>query len=179
MRILWAGATAGLAAALLFGVAQGPAWAAGEKATAEIKDKDGKSLGKAEIVATSGGALIKLKLTGLAPGPHAIHFHETGTCEGDLATAGAIYNPLGAAHGLLAEDGPMAGDLPNIHADASGAVEVELLSPFITMSKDAEESIFDTDGTALVIFEKADDHLTDPEGNAGARVACGVVAAAK
>jgi Cu-Zn family superoxide dismutase len=168
-----------LAAALVFGVAQRPASAAGEKATGELKDKDGKSLGTAEIVATSAGALIKLKLTGLPPGPHAIHLHETGTCEGDLASAGAIYNPLGAAHGLLAEDGPMAGDLTNIYADASGQVEVELLSPFVNLSKDAEESIFDADGSALVIFEKADDHQTDPEGNAGARIACGAITLAK
>jgi Cu-Zn family superoxide dismutase len=73
----------------------------------------------------------------------------------------------------------MAGDLTNIYADASGQVEVELLSPFVNLSKDAEESIFDADGSALVIFEKADDHQTDPEGNAGARIACGAITLAK
>ncbi len=129
MRIWWSGAMAVAAAALVFGLAQGPASAAGDKATGEIKDRDGKSLGTVEIVATSAGALIKLKLTGLPAGPHAIHFHETGTCEGDLSSAGAIYNPLGATHGLLSEEGPMAGDLTNIHADASGQVEAELLEP--------------------------------------------------
>jgi superoxide dismutase, Cu-Zn family len=179
MRIWWSGAMAVVAAALAFGVTQGPAWAAGDKATGEIKDRDGKSLGTAEIVATSAGALIKLKLTGLPAGPHAIHFHETGTCEGDLSSAGAIYNPLGASHGFLSEEGPMAGDLTNIHADATGQVEAELLSPFVNLSKDAEESIFDADGTSLVIFEKADDHQTDPEGNSGARIACGAITLAK
>ena len=179
MRIWWSGAMAVTAAAIVFGLTLDPASAAGEKASGEIKDKEGKSLGNAEIVATSAGALIKLKLTGLPPGPHAIHLHETGTCEGDLASAGAIYNPLGAAHGLLSEEGPMAGDLTNIYVAASGEVEVELLSPFINLSKDAEESIFDADGTALVIFEKADDHQTDPEGNAGARIACGAIKLAK
>jgi superoxide dismutase, Cu-Zn family len=154
-------------------------WAAGEKASVEVKDRDGKSLGTAEIQATPAGALIKLKLTGLPPGAHAIHVHETGTCEGDFASAGAIFNPLGAAHGFLTEDGPMAGDLPNVFAAASGELEAELLSTHLPMTKDGDESIFDTDGAALVIFEKADDHETDPEGNSGARIACGTISLAK
>jgi Cu-Zn family superoxide dismutase len=73
----------------------------------------------------------------------------------------------------------MVGDLTNLFVDASGQAEVELLSPFVTLSKDAEESIFDGDGTSLVIFEKADDYLAEAEGNAGARIACGVIPAAK
>jgi Cu-Zn family superoxide dismutase len=168
-----------VAVALVFSLTLNPVSAAGEKVTGEIKDKDGKSLGTAEIMATSAGALIKLKLAGLPPGPHAIHFHETGKCDGDLSSAGAIYNPLGATHGLLSEEGPMAGDLTNIYADATGQVEAELLSPFVSLSKDAEESIFDADGAALVIFEKADDHQTDPEGGAGARIACGAMTLTK
>jgi Cu-Zn family superoxide dismutase len=166
-------------AALVFGVAQGPASAAGEKASAALKDKDGKTLGTAEIVATAAGTLIKFKLTGLPPGQHAVHVHETGKCEGDFSSAGAIYNPLGASHGFLSEEGPMAGDLTNIRADATGQVEADLLSPFVTLSNDAEDSIFDADGTALVIFEKADDYQSDPEGNAGARIACGAITLAK
>ena len=166
--------------AIALAVALGsPAWAAAQKASAEIKDRGGKSLGAVEIVGTAAGALVKVKLTGLPPGAHGFHFHEQGACEGDLASAGAIYNPLGAVHGFLNEEGPMVGDLTNLFADASGQVEVELLSPFMTLSQDAEETIFDADGTSLVIFEKGDDYVSDPEGNAGARIACGRVTAGK
>jgi Cu-Zn family superoxide dismutase len=160
-----------LAAAIALGPA--PAFSAGEKAAAEITDRDGKSLGKVEIVATAAGALMRIKLGGLPAGPHGFHVHETGKCEGDFSSAGAIYNPLGAAHGFMSEEGPMVGDLTNLIADAAGNIETELLSPFLTLNKDAEESVFDADGSALVIFEKADDYETDPEGNAGARIACG------
>lgn len=169
----------GLAVLLMAACGSTTGFAAGEKAAAEIKDQGGKTLGTAEIVAARGGALIKLKLSGLPPGPHAIHFHELGACEGDFSGAGAIHNPLGAQHGFLNEDGPMAGDLPNIFASASGDVEVEILSPTVTLSPDTEDQILDADGTSIVIFEKADDHLTEPEGNAGARIACGIVGPAK
>jgi Cu-Zn family superoxide dismutase len=166
-------------AAIVWGGISRPAMAGGEKATAEIKDRDGKSLGTAEIVGTAAGALVKVKLKGLAPGPHGFHFHEAGKCEGDFASAGGIYNPLGAVHGFLNEEGPMVGDLTNLFVDSSGSVEVELLSPFVTLSKEAEESIFDADGTSLVIFEKADDYTAEPEGGASARIACGAIAMAK
>jgi len=175
MRKVWSLA---LGAALVASPAA-EVFAAGEKAVAEIKDASGKSLGTAEVVTARGGALIKIKLAGLPPGPHGIHFHEMGSCEADFAGAGSIHNPLGSQHGFLNEDGPMAGDLPNIFANASGEVEAELLSPFVTLSPDTEEQLLDADGTSIVIFEKADDHLTDPEGEAGARIACGTLGAAK
>ena len=94
MRMSSSIAAALVACAAVFSLLPVPAWAAGDKASAEIKDGSGKSLGTAEIQATPAGALIKLKLAGLPPGPHAIHVHETGTCEGNFASAGAIYNPL-------------------------------------------------------------------------------------
>ena len=152
-----------------------PANAAGEKASAEIKDGTGKNLGKIEILGTQAGALLKVKLSGLSPGAHAIHFHDTGTCEGDFESAGGIYNPVGAGHGFLAEDGPMAGDLPNLFVPASGEVEADLLNSWVTLNKTAEENIFDEDGTALVIFEKPDDYGLELDADFGARVACGVV----
>jgi Cu-Zn family superoxide dismutase len=152
---------------------------AAEKTSVEMKSRDGKSLGTIDISRTAAGALLHVKLAGLPPGIHGFHFHETGKCEGDFATAGEIYNPLGAVHGFLNDEGPMAGDLPNLFVDASGQVEVELLSPFITLSKDAEESIFDADGTSVLIFEKPDDYLSESNGNAGAPIACGIVPPAK
>ena len=73
----------------------------------------------------------------------------------------------------------MAGELPNIHAANSGDVRSELLNHFITLSKNAEEPLLDEDGVSIVIFEKASDHVTEPDGNAGARIACGVIAPSK
>lgn len=155
------------------------AFALGERGGAEIKAKGGATLGNIAIVETTAGILLKIRLKGLPPGAHGFQVHDTGKCEGDFASAGAVYNPLGAKHGYLNEEGPMAGDLPNLIANAAGEVDVEVLSPFVTLNKDAEETIFDNDGASFVIFEKADDYASDPEGNAGARIACGVITPAK
>ena len=163
------------AAALSSGAALG----LGEKASVDVKGRDGRELGKAKVTETSAGILIRLHLKGLLPGVHAIHLHETGKCDGNFESAGGIVNPLGNKHGFLNEDGPMAGDLPNIFVPASGEVEIEMLAPFVTLSKESEDSLLDADGAALVIFERADDYLTDPSGNAAARIGCGVLVAAK
>lgn len=162
-------------ALLMAPLASSPAEAMGERATAELKDRGGKSLGTVELVETMAGVLMSVRLKGLPPGPHGFHIHDTGKCDGDFASAGAIYNPLGAKHGFLNEEGPMAGDLSNLIAGPAGDVDVEILSPFVTLNKAAEESIFDANGSSIVVFEKADDHQSEPEGNAGARIACGVV----
>lgn len=150
--------------------------AASERANVEIKSKDGKALGNIVVTETTAGALIAVKLTGLPPGLHGFHIHETGKCEGDFASAGAILNPLGAKHGFTNEEGPMAGDLPNLIVPASGEIEVELITSLISLSASAEESVFDGDGTSFVIFEKGDNYASDPEGDAGARIACGIFA---
>lgn len=165
--------------AVILAIVAHPALAVGEKALADIKGRDGKELGKIRVIETTAGVLIKVKLAGLKPGAHGFQLHETGKCDGDFASAGKILNPLGARHGFLHEEGPMVGNLPNLFASASGEVEVELLSPFVTLSKDSEESLFDADGTAFVIFDGEDDYKSEPEGSAGARIACGVVATAK
>ena len=169
----------GLAAAAAVLVCFGPASAValGEKTAVEMKDRGGKSLGTVTLLETTAGTLLKVQLKGLPPGPHGFQIHEVGKCDGDFSSAGAIYNPLGAKHGFLSEEGPMVGDLPNLIAGANGQVEAELLSPFVTLSKDAEESLFDADGSSILILERADDYLTDPDGNAGAAIACGVIAA--
>ncbi len=150
--------------------------AVGDKTQVDVKDRSGKSLGSITLLETTAGTLLKVKIGGLPRGPHGFQIHEMGKCEGDFISAGAIYNPLGAKHGYLSEEGPMVGDLPNLIAGANGEVEAELLSPFVTLSKDAEESLFDADGSAILIYERADDYLTDPDGNAGAPIACGVIA---
>lgn len=149
--------------------------AAGEQATAHIKLANGQDAGVVTLTEATSGVLLKFDLKGLKPGPHGVHVHDAGDCSGDLSAAGAIYNPLGAKHGFLHDEGPMAGDLPNIHADASGVVLAEVLSPFLTLSKEAEDSLFDDNGSSIVIFDQADDYQTDPDGNAGAAIACGKI----
>ncbi len=148
-------------------------------AIAEMKARDGKSLGTIRLTETTAGLLISVKLKGLPSGPRGFHVNEAGKCDGDFASAGAIYNPLGAKHGLLNEDGPMAGDLPNLFVPANGEVEVELVSHFLTLSKQTDVTLLDADGAAFIIRERPDDYLTDPDGNTGARIACGIIVPAK
>lgn len=148
----------------------------GEAASAKVKLTNGTEAGTITLSETNAGILIRYDLQGLAPGPHAIHVHETGKCEGDFASAGTIHNPLGAGHGYLSEEGPMSGDLPNIYAASDGKAKGEFLSSLLSLNKETEDSLFDSDGSSFVVFEKADDYMTDPEGEAGARIACGVIA---
>lgn len=164
-----------IGATLVMLLALAPVQPAHAAARTEIKGRDGKSLGAVRMIETTAGLLISVKLKGLPPGPHGFHVYEVGKCEGDFASAGAIYNPLGAKHGLLNDDGPMAGDLPNLFVTASGDVEVELVSHFITLSKQVDETLLDADGSALLVREKPDDYRTDPDGGTGARIACGVI----
>ena len=168
-------AVAGLAAALLVPTLPYAALAVGETATAVLKLADGKEAGTVSLTEGAAGVLLKFDLKGLPPGAHAVHVHETGKCDGDLTSAGAIYNPLGAKHGFMHDEGPMAGDLPNIYAGSDGSVVAEVLSPFLTLSTEAEDSLFDADGAAIVVQEKADDYKSDPDGGAGSRLACGAI----
>ena len=154
-----------------------PVYAAGETATAVMKLADGKDAGLITLTEATSGVLIKFDLKGLPPGKHGLQVHETGKCEADFVSAGGIYNPLGAKHGFLDDEGPMAGDLPNIYAAADGTAVGEVLSPFLTLSKEAEETLFDNDKTAILVFAKGDNYTTDPDGEVGPRIACGVVVA--
>jgi superoxide dismutase, Cu-Zn family len=163
----------------LAAVAAAPALALGGRAVSDLKTVDGRDAGSIKMIETTAGVLLRIKVKGLTPGVHALHIHEAGKCEGDFTSSGGIYNPLGAKHGYLNDEGPMVGDLPNLFIGPTGEAEVELLSPFVTLNREAEETIFDADGTSFVIFEKADDYLSDPDGNAGSRVACGVIAPLK
>jgi Cu-Zn family superoxide dismutase len=168
---------AGAAALLL--LTMGPAEALGRKAVADMRSRDGRELGRVQLVETIAGVLLRVRLRGVPVGARGLHIVESGRCDGDFASAGAIYNPVNAKHGFLNEEGPMAGDLPNIYVQASGVVEVDVLNPFVTLKKDAEESLLDSDGSAIVIRERADDYRSEPDGNAGARIACGVIVAVK
>lgn len=140
-----------------------------------LKDAQGKTLGEATLRDSPAGVLVKLDLVGVPTGPHAFHIHAVGKCEApDFMTAGGHFNPTTMKHGLLATGGPHAGDMPNLFVPADGKLSVEVLDPNVTLAAGAK-SLFDADGSALVLHATADDYTTDPAGNAGGRIACGVV----
>jgi Cu-Zn family superoxide dismutase len=146
-----------------------------ETATAELLSGEGKSLGKLTLAQESEGVRISGHLTGLSAGPHAFHIHGVGQCHGpDFKTAGAHFNPYEKKHGTQSKDGPHAGDLPNFTAQADGSAEIDCLAALVTL-KTGKNSLLGASGTCLVIHERPDDEMTDPTGNAGNRVACGVI----
>jgi Cu-Zn family superoxide dismutase len=145
-----------------------------QKAFATLKDASGKEVGKAVFTATPSGALLDLNLTAAQPGVHALHIHAVGKCEGpDFKSAGPDFNPDQTKHGIMNPEGPHAGDLPNIHVPADGKLEVEFLDPVVTIPQEA--ALLDTDGSSIAIHANPDDYKTDPDGNAGAGIACGVI----
>jgi len=144
-------------------------------ATALLQDAAGKPVGTAAFSAGPGGVQVKVKVSGLKPGPHGFHVHAAGLCEGpDFKTAAGHFNPSGKKHGLDSPAGHHGGDLPNLVVGADGTGEATATLAGVTLGE-GETSLFHAGGTALVIHADADDGKTDPSGNSGARIACGVV----
>ena len=152
-----------------------------KEATAEFIDKESKPVGSAMLTEGPNGVAIFLDLNGLPPGPKAIHIHTVGTCEdpeaGFVASKGHL-NPDGKEHGLMNPKGPDAGDLPNLVVLDDGSVQVEMFTPLASLGgAEGRATMLDEDGAALVIHINRDDHITQPIGGAGPRIACGVVKA--
>lgn len=144
--------------------------------TVEMMNSDGDMIGTAELTENEEGVTILLGLQDLEPGTKAIHFHETGQCDApDFESAGGHFNPTDASHGLDHPEGPHAGDLPNIEIGEDGTINDELVAENVSMTSGEENSLVREGGTSLVVHESADDGETQPSGDSGARIACGIV----
>jgi Cu-Zn family superoxide dismutase len=149
--------------------------ASAQVASAPLKNAEGKEIGSANLTQTPHGVLINLSVKGLPPGEHAFHVHAVGKCEPPFTSAGGHFNPQNKKHGMLAAEGYHAGDMPNLHIPQSGDLAVEILNANITLEKGKPNSVFDADGSAVVIHAGSDDYKSDPAGDAGGRIACGVI----
>ena len=149
--------------------------AAGPSAVATLKDAGGKDVGTATFTAAKGGVKVRVAVKGLPPGRHGIHIHGAGKCDPpDFTTAGGHFNPFAKHHGLRSPEGAHAGDMPNLIVGERGRAKATLFAKGATLGA-GEGSLFGPEGTALVIHAGPDDQRTDPAGNSGARIACGVI----
>jgi Cu-Zn family superoxide dismutase len=147
-------------------------------ASATIIDGSGATVGSARFTEDATGRLhVNVQVHGLTEGQHGIHLHAIGSCIGpSFASAGGHHNPFGAKHGLENPDGPHAGDLPNLEVNVAGHGRLQATTDRATLAF-GQAALLDADGSALIIHASPDDQLTDPTGNSGGRVACGVIAA--
>ena len=142
-------------------------------ATAQLMGPDGHAMGTVTLIEGPNGVLVQADVTGLSPGGHGFHIHAVGACEPDFSAAGDHFNPEGIGHGFMQEGGWHAGDLPNIYAAADGTARADFFTAAVTLTPGAENSIFDADGSAIIVHAKPDSYGESP--GAGDRVACGVI----
>ena len=145
-------------------------------AKAAMLDKEGSEIGFALLTQAPTGVLIHIKVSGLQPGKHGLHLHGLGVCEPDegFKTAKGHVGKAEGAHGLMNPKGPEPGDLPNIFVGADGVGETEVFATMVSIEQ-GENPLLDSDGSTFIIHEAADDHMTQPIGGAGGRVACGII----
>ncbi len=146
-----------------------------QTAKASLKDASGKDVGTVQFRQTPHGVLLKMSLKGVAPGEHAFHIHAVGKCEPPFTSAGGHFNPASKKHGMEAAEGSHAGDMPNLHIPANGELTIDIANPMISLVKGQPSSVFDADGSSIIIHAGPDDYKTDPTGNAGDRIVCGVI----
>lgn len=162
-------AAAGVAAFSFAAQAQSPT------GKASLKDATGKDVGNVQLLQTPHGVLLKMSLKGVAPGEHAFHIHAVGKCEAPFTSAGGHFNPASKKHGMEAAEGSHAGDMPNLYIPANGELRIDVANHMVSLVKGQPNSLFDADGSSIIIHAGPDDYKTDPTGNAGDRIVCGVI----
>lgn len=146
----------------------------------DMYNQTGDMVGTANLTEDPKGVKIKLKLEGLSPGFHGLHIHEVAKCEQpDFKSAGNHFNPENKKHGLLFPKGAHLGDLKNIEANSSGAVDIEVLAPDATLLEKGSKSFTSSGGTSLIVTSEQDDGMTQISGNSGERLICGEIKAHK
>jgi Cu-Zn family superoxide dismutase len=163
-----------IASACAVALAGAPALAA-DTASAQLVGTNGEEMGTVEMQQGPSGVLISVQASGLAPGEHGFHIHQVGACEPDFKAAGEHYAPGETEHGYLSEGGPHAGDLPNLVAGEDGTATANYFTTLISLAEDATNTVFDADGSAVIIHENPDDYANADA--AGGRIACGVITA--
>ena len=168
-----------LVAALAIACQQGadvaePEPGVGTIASAEIMDGDGQSLGIVTLTQGPQGVLVSADLRGLPSGGHAFHIHSVGSCSPDFSAAGGHFAPNDETHGFLYSTDMHAGDLPNIYVSDDGVARAHVFTDDITLASGDNRSIFDSDGSSIIIHEEPDDYGEDSS-VAGGRIACGVI----
>jgi Cu-Zn family superoxide dismutase len=143
-------------------------------AHAELSDASGQPVGSATLTQTPHGVLISAQLHDLPPGEHAFHVHAVGKCEPPFTSAGPHFNPTDRQHGIENPAGMHGGDMPNLTVPASGTIQFQVLNQLVSISEGGNR-LLDDDGASLMVHASADDYVSDPAGNAGARIACGVI----
>src|SRR6202171_6024295 len=172
MNILKCARVVGMTAMLLTALVRP---AAAQSAIAQLRDTHRQDGGTVSLLQTPAGVLLKLSLKEMPPGRHALHIQAMGECEPpSFDSAGPHFNPGNTRHGIMVGPGH-AGDMPNLHIPPTGSLEVELVNAAITIDTDKPNSVFHPGGTAVMIHSGKDDYVTDPAGNAGNRIACGVI----
>ncbi|GAB4210095.1 MAG: hypothetical protein OHK0022_42470 [Roseiflexaceae bacterium] len=144
------------------------------RASAEFKTSVGETVGNATLTqAADGSVRVQVQVRGLPPGEHAIHFHQFGQCAPTFGAAGEHHNPFNTLHGNV-PGGPHSGDLPNMVVGADGTGSFDYTSRLVTLTP-SDQTLLDSDGSTLIIHERADDYASQPSGNAGGRIACAVI----
>ncbi|WP_243633176.1 superoxide dismutase family protein [Paenibacillus xerothermodurans] len=142
----------------------------------DIIDSQGTKVGRAALTETVEGVKLQVEVSGLPPGKHGLHFHSVGACVApDFKTAGAHFNPETKKHGFDNPEGHHAGDLPNLEIGSDGGGKAEFINKKVTLARDKANSLVKPGGTSLVIHTGPDDYKTDPTGESGGRIACGVI----